>query len=407
GDLPVTDILQMLGRAGRGNEPGYGELLVDDEVTGEMYAQQLRARELPPLRPQMFAAASEDPWKPRNATEEQDRILQSLVLSEVVVRGRATPGQVEAFLKSTFSAYIHGFRVNVALVLSQLAQWHLIQKVEGSEDVYEARSLGRVTCLTAIHPQTGAALGGLLVGLLRLGEKEKDLDPSKEEGYLRRLRDLDLLFMVSAALEMRQFLLSSPGKRGVQHAQEYIERLDPEEKPVLNLWRSEVNRYRGPNRLLATLKVAIDSGRPGRAEQKFYQLMRTAILVHRHSRGVPLERLAGEYGMDEGTLEQGLKMTALWILSALAQICDSRKCYKLDFLMLRALNLIEKVKYGSGLAPLLRLEGIGKRTIQKLTKGGYTRPKDFEGSTEDGLRQHGLSHKQASKILKAIRKPRR
>lgn len=158
---------------------------------------------------------------------------------------------------------------------------------------------------------------------------------------------------------------------------------------------------------MGSLKVPMDSKKSGAAEKKFYQLMESAILLHRHSHGQPLTQLAEEYHLDEGKLEQGLKGTSLWVLSGFAQICDSRKCYKLDFLMLQALELIEKLKYGCGLGPLLKLEAIGKRTLQKLTEAGFQQIKDLETATENGLLSLGLREKQARKIMKVSRKTRR
>ena len=247
----------------------------------------------------------------------------------------------------------------------------------------------------------------MLVALIRLGEKEKERDPTRDGNYLRRLAELDLLFMACASLEMRDHLLKSPGKNRIAAIQEYIERLDPEEKPLINLWRSESNPDRSPTCLLGSLKVPVESQKAGAAEKKFYQLVDTAILLHRHAKGQTLAQLSVEYKLDEGVLEQGVKSTALWVLSGLAQICDSRKCYKLDFLMMRTLELIEKVTYGSGLAPLLKLEGIGKRTIQKLTESGYRQVNDLEAAKGEDLRALGLLGKQVKAILKTVRRTRR
>lgn len=408
GHLSITDIFQMLGRAGRGNVSGHGEVLVDDASIGEMYAEKLRSMSLPPLEPRMFGASSSNGWRRGEQDRvEEEQILQVLVLTEIVACGKTSGTKIEVFLRSTFSGFVFGFHGNVQSVLQQLQQWHLIEPVEGAEDLYKPRPLGRTTCLTGLHPQTGAALGGFLVALIRLGEKEKEKDPSKDRNYLSRLTELDFLFMVCACLEMRGHLLRPPSKNRIATIQDYIEQLDPDDKPVVNLWRSESNPERSSARLLGSLKVKLDSQRPGVAEKKFYQFMDAANLLHRHSRGKTLAELADLYKVDEGKLEQGLKSTSLWLLSGLAQICDSRKCYKLDPLMLRIHELIEKVRYGSGLGSLLKLEGIGKRTIEKLLDSGFREPKDLQIVAKTDLVSIGLGQKQAEKIIKLVQKVRR
>jgi helicase len=404
GNLTIGDILQMLGRAGRGNVLGKGELLIDDEATAKTYAELLTERSIPPLEPKMFGNLKGDSWRDSSKTNEiHERILQTLSLMEIVVQKKTSTKQIHTFLKKTFSASVQELSSNLSPILKQLQQWYLIQKIEGSEDAYEPRPLGRITCFTAISPKTGAALGGLLVAFIRLGEKEKKDDPSKEGNYLRRLQDLDLLFMACSTFEVDKYLIRSPSKKSLLSIQEYIEKLDPEEKPLFNIWRSEKNQEYNPNRLLGSLKVNVS----GSAEKKFYQIMQTAILLHKHSKGVPLSSLSEEYKKEEGVLEQGLKFTTLWVLSALSQICDSRKCYKLDFLMLRTRDLIEKVTYGSGLAALLKLKGVGKRTVQKLTQAGYVQPVDLLKCDPDDLMKMGITQTQSNKILKTVQKPRR
>ena len=398
----------MLGRAGRGDAAGHGEVLVDDAKIGEMYAEKLRSMALPPLEPRMFGTSSKEDWRrDERRREEEQGILQALVLSEIVACGRTSGRRIEQFLRSTFSGFVFGFSGNIHSVLQHLQQWHLIEQVEESEDLYQSRPLGRTTCLTGLHPQTGAALGGFLVALIRLNEKEREQDRDKDNNYLSRLTDLDFLFMTCAGLEMCDHLLRPPSKSRIGAIQDYIEQLDPDDKPLVNLWSSESNPERGPGRLLGSLKVKIESQRKGVAEKKFYQFMDVAILLHRHSRGKALAELANLYQVDEGKLEQGLKTTALWLLSGLAQICDSRKCYKLDSLMLRILELIEKVKYGSGLGSLLKLEGIGKRTIEKLVYSGFRELKDLQAVGKTDLISLGLGQKQTEKIIKVIRKARR
>lgn len=75
--------------------------------------------------------------------------------------------------------------------------------------------------------------------------------------------------------------------------------------------------------------------------------------------------------------------------------------------MLHVLDLIEKVTYGSHLASLLKLEGIRKRTIQKLTQAAYVYFDDLNQTSISDLVSSGIDNKKDSKILRKANKSNR
>ena len=126
--------------------------------------------------------------------------------------------------------------------------------------------------------------------------------------------------------------------------------------------------------------------------------MRTSVLIHKHSKGVRLAQLAKDYNIDEGKLEGGLKYTILWVLNALSQICDSRKCYKLNFLKLQILELIEDISLGATLGKLLAIEGIGKITLMKLADKGIPDLEHLSELSVDDIIKIGIHKTRAIKL---------
>jgi replicative superfamily II helicase len=248
-------------------------------------------------------------------------------------------------------------------------------------------------------------LAGFLRALINLGSRESD-EGHADKNYLRRLRELDLLFLAVSAFESRNQLLLKPSKQDRLDVDDYIENLPTEEKPLVNLWRDPDSMEYPTRRLLSSLRFTeIKSN----ADEKmaFYRLLETAILLHRHAKGVDLQALASSYKVQAGALENGLKFTVTWVLSCLAQICSADKCYKLDFLAMKIYELLEDLSLGSTLGKLMTVKGIGRTTVRKLLDGGYPDANALSGVTEPALLQLGIAHKQAASILRFIRRQAR
>ncbi len=247
-------------------------------------------------------------------------------------------------------------------------------------------------------------LASFIRALINLGEKAKD--EQAQGNYLRRLRDLDLLFISLATFEARTQLLRAPSKQGLAIIEEYIEALPVEEKPLVNLWRSEDSKDYPTRRLISSLGFKPDTTKINSAAV-FAKLMGTAILLHRHAKGESIHSLADEYKVQPGALESGLKYTVTWVLSCLAQICSPQKCYKLEFLSMQAYGLLEDLSLGASLGKLISIKGVGRRSIAKLVNQGYVTIHDIGQLSESEMCRIGIKGDKARRISRFLKRVHR
>jgi replicative superfamily II helicase len=385
--LDYADILQMMGRAGRRDIPGNAVALGDDDQVGAL-VELFKADRLEPLTPRLLSN--------RKKSDEAPNPMLSLLLSEVTVQGEATETDLGAYVKHTFSGHLYG-SVDARRHINELIRLKLLYKEEDRPDQVYPAKLGKTISQTGLSPESGALIAGFLRALIKLDE-HFEKQKGRRFGYLKRLTDLDLLFLSCACFECRGSLLRLPAKKDIEDTQEFIEVLNPEEKPVTNLWSDEGSAEYPTRRLLTSLRMPFNASKKGDAEKVFYKLMRTAVLLHQHAKGAPLASLAERYRSSVGALENGLKYSVLWMLNCISQICNSKRCYKMDFLMMRSLKLIECVSVGSQLGELLLLKGIGRRSVEKLMRHGIESMDDLADISKARLSEYGLNQKQVDLI---------
>ena len=107
--------------------------------------------------------------------------------------------------------------------------------------------------------------------------------------------------------------------------------------------------------------------------------MQSSVLLYQHARGIHLSVLSTKFKTSSGELENNLKFNVLWKLNCLSQICNPKRCYKLDYIMMRAYKLIECLSVGSKLGELMRIEGVGRRSVEKLIENDLHAIDDLEG----------------------------
>jgi replicative superfamily II helicase len=243
-------------------------------------------------------------------------------------------------------------------------------------------------------------LGAFFRALIRLSEKHSEAD-GKRRDYLRRLTAMDLYFMTVASFECRGFVPSriSAGRRTEVEA--YIENLSPEEKPLINLWRSAESDCYPTRRLLSSFRFP-RADDPKSQETQFYRVMLTAMVLDLHARGHSLDELAQKYRFDTGVLESGLKSAATWVLHCLAQICNPERCYNLNFLASKAYEQIEELSFGSNLGKLLAIKGVGRKSVQTVLDAGIKDLDGLRGIPSADLVSLGLKFSQARKIVRHV-----
>ncbi len=396
--LSYSDMLQMTGRAGRRDLPGKAVVLVSEDQAipvGNLF----KAGAVDPLRPQLSANQS------RASNAYQPDPILSILLSEIAVQNRCNVKHLNQYVNHTFSCAMYG-PVDCLRQVNELVRLKLAYRGEDDPDFIHPTKLGKTVSVSGLSPESGAIIASFLRALIKLDQKYEELK-GRRFGYLRRLTDIDLIFLCCACYECRDAWLRVPSKQTVAGVQEFLESLQPDEKPIVNLWRDETSSDYPTRRLLTTLRVPFEDSKTGSAEKVFYRIMSTAILLYQHARGVPLASLAVKFKTTLGQIENNLKFSSLWILSCLSQICNGKYCYKFDFLMMRALKLIECITIGSELGDLLTIKGVGRNSVDKLIKGGFQSIHELESLSLPGLIDLGLKEQQAELIIKRVKKAHR
>ncbi|MFZ1538725.1 MAG: DEAD/DEAH box helicase [Chromatiaceae bacterium] len=406
GRLRNADILQMMGRAGRGNIPGDGYVLCASTEGVPSYPDDLAHGRVEPIEPQLVRPAISGGRRQTENLVDQADPLCAVVLSELARRGEASMVDLRGFIEHSYS----GWQMNPANIaldpqLASLDRSKLIYRVENAESTYGATKLGRTTVFSGLSPESGAMLGGFLRALIKLGQQGTD-GQDGGPSYLRRLRELDFLFLSVASFEARHSLLRKPTKKDKIKAEEYVENLPTDEKPLINLWRSPTSADYPTRRLLSSLRFPVPTDEQS-VEASFYRLLGTAILLHRHARGATLHVLVAEYGSHAGSLESGVKYTATWVLSCLAEICRSDRCYKLDFLAMRIYELLEDLSLGSTLGKLATIKGVGRTTVRRLMEAGYSDMNTLAKIDESAMTGLGVTPKRAASIARFLRRQAR
>jgi helicase len=385
--LTYADLLQMMGRAGRRNIPGEAIVLCDPDK-GYAMLQQFQSDALEPIRPQLIQIG-------QNQKNHINPIL-GVLLTEVVMKGKITISQLNDYIIHTFSCADYD-SIDTRKEVNELIRLKLVYREENHSDLIFPSKLGKTLSQTGLSPESGALLAVFLRALIKLDDQYEE-KKGRRFNYLRRLTDLDLIFLCCACFECRSSLLKPPGKKTISDVQEYIETLPFDEKPVINLWNSEESTEYPTRRLLTTLRFPLDVQKKGNVEKTFYRILQSAVLLNQHAKGVHLADLAKKFKKPLGELENNLKFNVLWMLNCLSQICNSKRCYKMDFLMMRSIKLIECISVGSELGTLLTQKGVGRRTIDIFLENGLNSLEAVKEMHEDSLRKIGVGKKQAKAI---------
>jgi len=392
GQLSYADMLQMMGRAGRRDIAGKAAVLCETNKA-DAIAQLFRRGVIENIEPQLIKAEK---------TKGQSNPVLSILLAEIVMKGKTTTDHLDKYLNHTFSC-VRYETLQSRLHVNELVRLKLVYQEEDIPGVYLPSKLGKTIALTGISPESGALVAGFFRALIKLDEKFEEAK-GRRFNYLKRLNDLDLIFLCCASFECRNALVKKPSKKAITDIQEFIETLPPEEKPIVNLWHHEDSPDYPTHRLLTSLRIPFDSKKRGQAEKTFYKLMQSAVLLYQHGKGTHLADLATKFKTSLGGLENNLKFNVLWILNCLSQICNPKRCYKLDYLMMRSIKLIECIAIGSELGELLTIKGVGKRTVEKVIENDIKTMKEIRNLSCQDLLAMNIGRKQSELIYQKTHK---
>ena len=391
GQRGSSNLLQMMGRAGRADRSGHAYVLFSEAEDHGQLVRSLETDSRDPLLPQLIPKVSSR--KRQNDASAPSAIVTAL-LGEIASKSNIRIVDLETYVSHTYSAICHGISSNeIQRAVQKLESEKLIYRVENTDDAVAATRLGRTVSYSGLQAETGAMFGAFLRALISLSEKSDQHGGS----LLHRLADLDFLVLASAAFESRTKMLSGKTSRERDEVNAYIELLSPEDKPLLNLWRDPDSKDYPTRRILSTLRFE-----SAEDTTQYWGMLRTACMLRDYALSrMTLEQICSRWNFNDDLEGRILPMVS-WLLNALANICHGDRCYRLDFLRARIFHLIQNLAVGGGLGRLLNVEGIGLRSIDKLRFSGIRSFDDLLVAPMPVLEKTGLSKKQVSELRRVI-----
>jgi ATP-dependent DNA helicase len=424
GTLGVNEVLQMLGRAGRGGTAGTGAVLVraTDAWSAERLARALRDEHLEPL-------ASAIRTSPRDRrTAGAGKAASSVPILDIVAAALArsgengeTLGSLRGLLGRTLSATELVARAEEALAsLEDPANALAYKDADGR---YRLTVLGRRGVRTLLPLPVIAGMGQLIRDLLTV-------DP--QDGLLAVWQPLDHLILV-ALLSDRTPISRRYSTALADQIEGWIERQPSGGKSLLfRRWIFGRGADAGPAELLGSLGLALSLD-GDRARRLAYRATFSAILLAERSRGTSTADLQRQWELPRSDgLEDSWRDTVIWMLLSIARLYELRCFYHhllercdadhqrvkrvktaLCHMRRQAYDLTEDLRYCSPLGALLRNArapiqhsdrlAVGAGTVRRLEAAGVRSIQQVVGLGLDGLIRAGVHRSFAKQLLTAAR----
>ncbi len=412
-DLDTSDLMQMIGRAGRGDKSGEGIILLGkqnvsketeivNDVTNEVIPT-VRSRLVPAVRESYYGAPQTDFVFVNRVGSQIMGILNRLK--------SVSEKKLSEYLGNTFG----GSRFEeLPMILKYLSDWKLAFPDEDTKE-YQLTHLGEIAARCYLPPLTAANFGQLI----------RDLLSDKPDGtHISCLTPIDYLIIVSLISDENRPVArySKAMREGVKS---YMEGLPLEEKSYLYRTWAETS----PAALIGSSDVTNSRQNP---EKYVTQCLWTAMLIYDISKGTTMATLRSRYGADVEELQENLRDSAIWILCGLEnlmevksfyyhlktnceaeaeQIADVDKAFRKG--SKEIFSLVANLKFRSRLGELVRSikrmfpgesSHPGEGTIRKLEENGISTIKDLVGKTADDLTALGIRQDYANQIVSYIKK---
>lgn len=412
-DLDVSDLLQMLGRAGRGSRSGTGVVFLSKSNLAKesTIVAGLTSETLPTIRSGLLPRVREDYY----GSAGMDLFYLDRVGSQVI-------GAIHRFKTTTYDnlcSFLHktlcGDQYSgLDEILRYLVDWKLVYQDEVTNE-YALTALGQVSSKCYFPPLFAANIGQLIRDLLSDEPSGKHVDAFTQIDFLI------VLCLVSKDLKP----LARYSKKMETNILSYMEALPLDEKSYLyRTWISS-----SPEMLWGSARVDYEA-----KDEKKQVLPRvyTAMFLYDLSKGKPAAVLDDYYGIDSEEIQEKYRDNAIWLISGIRKLLEVR-CF---FYHLKenckaeadaihgvetafknasrtAFKIIENLKFRSRLGELVR--GIkqayphadsypGEGTIKHLEAGGITSLKDLVKKQVGDLVGLGVKQQYAEMIIGYVRK---
>ena len=383
GRLSVSQLLQILGRAGRGDRPGLGAVIVraKDAWQPDELAEALRKETLPSLTSSFERALG----RTAKARDDGNQAREASALATVIATALSRAGeagleeaQVSSFLTHTLCGQTLAARTGEGLRWLTDPSRSLAYRSDDRK--YRLTVLGNVGVRTSLPLDYVAGLGQLVRDLLSLA-------PSGN--LLKQCSRLDQL-LVLALMSNRTPSFRRFSEDLAARIDGFVESCPADEKSMLfRNWIFGSAAVSKTDELFGSLGLSVPgAGRSDKAaaRKSAYVAMLAAVVLNERSLGTSRDDLERRWSVSiqEGA-EESWRDTALWLLSGHSQIFELRCFYhhlkdgdatheqilavKSVFRRMRhqSYELMERIKHCSPLGPLLR--GV------RATKGTARRPR--------------------------------
>ncbi len=412
-DLDVSDLMQMIGRAGRGNKSGTGVILLNKSNLSKTtaIADGISNEAIPEVKSRLIPVIRDDHY----GTSKDDVFYIDRVGNQIMgILNRCGPTTLRR-LNEYLSYTLGGSKFeDLPKILRYLSDWKLAYFDENTNE-YQLTHLGKVSSHCYLPPVTAANFGQLI----------RDLLLDKPDGtHISQLSLIDyLIILCLVSNENRPVARYS--KALINKINGWMEALRLEEKSYL--YRKWI--VNAPDELLGAASVTHDKSN---AEKYVYQCTFTAMMIYDLSRGLTYSQIKDFYGVDIDEIQEKLRDNAIWVLCGFEQLLEVKSFYfhlknncdvdvdhikSVDNAFRRASKqifaLVPNLKFRSNLGELVR--GIkrvyphadsypGEGTIRKLEENGFMSIKDLIGKTPSDLIRIGVKREYADLICGYIRR---
>jgi helicase len=433
GKLRVDELLQILGRAGRGDRSGLGAVLVRhrDDWDSEDLARSLRDEALPPLRSSFESPLAARRHGASSVIATADMAATTLVATCL---GRANDGglarsDVSELLGRTFGARSLVSRIDAALAWLSDPSHALAYEDNDARHHLTTLGLAGVRSVLPLDYVTG------------IGQLTRDLfsfDPTSR--LLGRWSALDHVFALSLMSERTPRLRAFSEGLADQVVGWHESRPNDEKSLLFADWVVGSPESSKVDQLLGSLSAGVPirtSRDQASARKRAYVAMLATIVLDERSRGVSIEDIERRWDVKGlAGVEEAWRDTALWILAGHTTLFEVRCFYHhlldrcgatpdqvreakraLGRIRGQAYDLLERLKYCSPLGPLVRGVRSGRRTssgpalgvvtIRKLEEAGVTSLEQISQMDLNELMNTGIQRRYARQIEAYVRRRQR
>jgi helicase len=428
GKLSVAEMLQMLGRAGRGRKAGHGMVLIrtNDKWEASQLSELLKVEEILPIKSSFETRETPFPFRKQESDGQGIQRVAEIISALLLRYGKSgqTDEQINKILGYTLAG--EALQNLVPQGLAWLANRLLAYKDENHK--YHLTRLGERATQSVFPAKYAAGLGQLIRDLLEVDVEDRILARWSPVDHL-----IVLELMSERTPELRRFSESLADQIDGR-----MEGRAPGEKSVLFVeWIRGLAGYSRADELLGSLDLAgsRNSKKWSQSARKYaYMGAFRALVLDELSRGSPVVDIERVWGIkDLEGLQERWRDNDLWLLSGLTGLYDI-KCFffhlcqncqanteriqrvKACFGIMRGqvYDVMERIKYCSPLGPLMKgVRGmlknsrdpkIGFNSIKKLEAAGIANIGEVAKLDIQQLVQLGLRKDFAKQVRQYVRR---